>query len=215
MLEHVLKLGLRPGAVDHDYGRFSPGNFAHLSLVVVQNFLDDLGHGLSVGPLFHDDLGDVLDLLFDDGLVLQHLLEDVLDHLSCDVLLGQHESLDQLLLGLEDRLLSHDFLDLPFGDLPRAVLVLLVHVTVLVAMLHSLVLLFASGGASSSPAACPLSDFTPVTIGLVSAAATAAARFARPAALAGDGFIFWVFGVFGAFRLLVVFIVRRFILFFV
>ena len=142
------------------------------------------------------------------------MLEDVLDHLSCDVLLGQHESLDQLLLGLEDRLLSHDFLDLPFGDLPRAVLVLLVHVTVLVAMLHSLVLLFASGGASSSPAACPLSDFRPVTRGLVSAAATAAARFARPAALAGDGFIFWVFGVFGAFRLLVVFIFRRFLFYF-
>jgi len=144
------------------------------------------------------------------------LLEDVLDHLSCDVLLGQHESLDQLLLGLEDSLLSHDFLDLPFGDLPRAVLVLLVHVTVLVAMLHPLVLLLASGGASSRHAACPLSDFTPVTIGLVSAAATAAARFARPAALAGDGFIFifWVFGVFGAFRLLVVFIVRRFLFYF-
>jgi len=144
MLKHVFKLGLGPGAVDHHDGRLSPRNFAHLSLVVLQNALDDLGHGLSVGYLFHDDLGDVLDFLFDDGFLFQHLLHHVLDHLAENLLLLQLQSLDQSFFGSEYHLGALDFLDLPFGDLARAELVLIVDVAVLVAMLYSLVLLGAS-----------------------------------------------------------------------
>jgi len=144
MLKHVFKLGLGPGAVDHHDGRLSPRNFAHLSLVVLQNALDDLGHGLSVGYLFHDDLSDVLDFLFDDGFLFQHLLHHVLDHLAENLLLLQLQSLDQSFFGSEYHLGALDFLDLPFGDLARAELVLIVDVAVLVAMLYSLVLLGAS-----------------------------------------------------------------------
>jgi len=191
MLEHVLKLRLTPGAVDHNDGRFSPRHFAHLSLVVLQNLLNDLGDGFLVLLLFHDDLSDVLHLLLDDGLLLHHRLEHVLDHLSEHRLLRQLQPLDHLLVGSQDLLLALHLLDLPLGDLPRAVLVLLVHVAVLVFVLHLLPFLLglAALGASSQPAARLLRDFGPVVALLGGAAATAADSLARLAALAVDGFV--------------------------
>ena len=189
MLEHVLKLRLLPGAIDHNDGRLSPRHFTHLSLVVLQNLLNDLGDGLPVGLLFHDDLSDVLHSLLDDGLLFRHLLEHVLDHLSEHRLLGHFQPLDHLLVGSKDLLLAQDLLDLPLGDFPCAVLVLLIHVAVLVAMRHAVgVLLLAAGGACSEPAARLLRDFFPVIAGLVSAAATATDRLAGLAAFACDGF---------------------------
>lgn len=134
MLEHVLQLGLLVSAIDHNDGRLCPRDFAHLSLVVLQDLLNDLGHRLTVGHLLHDDLSNILNYLLDDGLLFLHELLLVLDNLAEHLLLTQSQSLDHLLVGFEDLLLAKHFLNLPLGDFARAVLVLLVDVAVLVAM---------------------------------------------------------------------------------
>jgi len=189
MLEHVLQLGLLVSAVDHDDGGFSPGYFAHLSLVVIQSLLNDLGHGLSVGHLFHDDLSHVLLFMLNDGLLFTDELLLVLDHLAEHLLLPQSQSLDYLLFGFEHLLPADHFLYLPFSDCSRAVLVLLIYVAVLVTMLDSVVLGFASGGACSEAAAGLLRDSGPVVSGLVSATPTTSGRLAASLAVALDGLI--------------------------
>jgi len=186
-LKHVLQLRPVKSLGDKLDQLCLPLLLLHLSLLDHADFLDNFSDGLFAHLLYQDDLGNLLLLLPQNGLLLTNRLRLVLDLLLHPGLFLQLESLDDLLDGPEHLLLSFDRLHLPLGLLSCAVLVLLMYMAVLVDV--ELVGLDAAG-ACAQFAAGFLLNVVPESASLVVAAATTPGSAARATALA-----VWLLGV--------------------
>jgi len=188
-LKHVLQLRPVKSLGDKLDQLCLPLLLLHLSLLDHADFLDNFSDGLFAHLLYQDDLGDLLLLLPQNGLLLTNRLRLVLDLLLHPGLFLQLESLDDLLDGPEHLLLSFDRLHLPLGLLSCAVLVLLMYMAVLVDV--ELVGLDAAGACAQFTAGFLL-NVVPESASLVVAAATTPGSATRATALA-----VWLLGVCG------------------